>query len=274
MSKGFLLFADGDKYVIQACLSAMSIGSRNNLPISIVTNDIIPKKYEILFDKIIRIPWTEFDGSRYKILNRWKTYHVSPYDETIVFDTDTLVLQDLNLWWDFFKNYDLFYLNKVYTYRSKVVVDNYYRKAFSANYLPNLYSGLHYFKKSNKAKEFFSWLELISKNWELFYGHYCKEFYPKQPSMDLSVAIASKILNNDTDITNNTVNFLKFVHMKPCIQEWQDTVEHWQDKVGVYITKNLDLYIGNYLQTGIFHYASDRFVNDIILKKYEDFLGL
>lgn len=274
MSRGFLLFADGDKYVIQACLAAMSIRSRNNLPISIVTNDIIPKKYEFLFDKIIKIPWTEFDGTRYKILNRWKTYHASPYEETVVFDTDILVLQDLNLWWDFFKNYDLFYLNKVYTYRSKVVVDNYYRKAFSANYLPNLYSGLHYFKKSSKSKEFFSWLELISKNWELFYGQYCKEFYPKQPSMDLSIAITSKILNNDIDITNNTVNFLKFVHMKPRIQEWQDTVEHWQDKVGVYINKNLDLYIGNYLQTGVFHYASDRFVNDIILKKYEDFLGL
>ena len=94
-------------------------------------------------------------------------------------------------------------------------------------------------------------------------------------SVDTNIVDSNGVpLNNDTDITNNTVNFLKFVHMKPCIQEWQDTVEHWQDKVGVYITKNLDLYIGNYLQTGIFHYASDRFVNDIILKKYEDFLGL
>tara|TARA_B100002019_G_scaffold196523_1_gene170201 strand:+ start:1790 stop:2617 length:828 start_codon:yes stop_codon:yes gene_type:complete len=274
MSKGFVLYANGTDYVLQACLAAMSIKSKNDTPISIITINDIPKKYKDIFDEVISPLWIEHDDSRYNTLNRWKIYHNSPYEETIVLDTDVLVLQNIDLWWNFFENYDIFYLSKVFNYRSVEITSTIYRKAFVENNLPNLYSGFHYFKKSEKAKEFFSWLELISKNWELFYGQYCKEFYPENPSMDLSCAIASKILNNDMEITNKKVDFLKFIHMKSKLQGWKKDIPLWKDKVGSYLTADLKFYVGNYFQTGIFHYASQNFVDSSITKKYEKYLGI
>ena len=274
MSKGYVFYAKGNSYVKQACLAAVSLKINSEIPISIITNSRVPKKYKSIFDFVIKPSWIEHDNSRYDVLNRWKIYHNSPYDETIVLDTDILVLSQLDAWWNFFQNYNLFYLSKVFTYRSTLITNDYYRKSFTYNNLPNLYNGLHYFKKSPSSQDFFTWVELISKNWELFYGQYCKEFYPKQPSMDLTCAIASKILNNDMEITNRKVDFLKFVHMKPYVQDWQSVKDNWQDKVPVYLTNDLKLYIGNYLQDGIIHYVNNDFATESIVSTYEKYLGI
>jgi len=274
MDKGFLLYSNGEKYLKQAILCAMSLKVTNkNIPVSIITNDKVDTNFENLFDQIIPIPWIDHDDTRYDILNRWKTYHVSPYKYSIVLDVDTLVVENIDHWWNFFKNYDLYFLSKVFTYRKYIVNDNYYRKAFVANKLPNLYTGMYFFQKNDTSKEFFSWLEIVSKNWELFYGQYCKEYYPKKPSMDVSVAIVSKILDIDQFITNKKINFLHFTHMKTKIQGWNTEYESWQDYVGTYLTDDLRLIIGNYLQSGVFHYTEDSFLSDTIFDRYASFLN-
>jgi len=274
MTKGFVLFAVGKEYVKQAYLCAMSIrATGNEYPISLITSDSVVPKYSSIFDKIIDIPWYKEDNSRFQIEHRWKIYHASPYDQTIVLDTDVLVLQSLDVWWKFLDNYDLYYLDKAYTYRKQRITTDYYRKAFTANKLPNIYNGIHYFKKSEFAHNFYKWLELIANNWELFYGQYCKEHYPKTPSMDISVAIASKIMDCDHKITNKNNEFPMFIHMKPHAQNWHNVSESWQNKVGVYLTDDLQLKIGNYLQNTVFHYTENSFVTDKIVQQYEKFLG-
>lgn len=271
MSKGFVLLAEGNDYVIQACVCAMSLkASGNSDPITLLTCDKVPEKYKNLFDQIIDIPWYEQTDSIYKVENRWKIYHASPYDRTIVFDTDVLVLQNLNFWWNFLENYDLYYIDKVYSYRKDLINDTYYRKAFLANKLPNLYSGMHYFKKGDKAHEFYKWVELVTNNWELFYGQYCKEYYPKHPSMDVTVAIVTKILDLDNEITNKKYPYPYFVHMKPKVQGWKkNTPDRWQNKVGTYLTEDLKLKIGNHHQDTIFHYTENDFVTADLIEKYE-----
>lgn len=271
MSKGFVLLAEGDEYIKQAALCAMSIkDSGNTYPVSLLTCDAVPQKYISLFDKIIEIPWYEKTNSIFKTENRWKIYHASPYDETIVLDTDILVLQDLDFWWNFLSAYDLYYIDKVYTYRKEQVIDKHYRKTFIANKLPNLYNGIHYFKKGDVAHEFYKWVELVTNNWELFYGQYCKKHYPKQPSMDVTVSIVAKILDCDNLITNKQYRYPYFVHMKPKIQGWTKNIpSSWQNKVGVYLTDDCKLKIGNHLQDTIFHYTENNFVTEEVLSKYE-----
>ena len=270
MSKGFVLYASGEEYIRQAYLCALSIKSKNNsYPISLLTNSGIENKNNI-YDNVITIPWQTKDESRFQISNRWKTYHATPYDETIVMDVDTLVTQNIDSWWNFFSNYELFFPTKVYNYRHEVATSRRYRKAFDANHLPDIYTGIHYFKKCDLAHTFFKWLELISNNWELFYGKYCTEHYPRMPSMDLSTAIVVKILELDETVTNNKIDFLRFVHMKKHLQNWTTMRSTWLRQVGVYITPDLDLLIGNYLQTGIFHYVEKDFVTDDIISAYED----
>lgn len=268
--KGFVIFADGQEYVKQAYLCAMSIRASNNqYPVSIITCDDVPVEYLWAFDTVIDIPWYEKTNSRFKTEHRWKIYHATPYEETIVLDSDILVLQDLDYVWRFLENYDLFYPTKVFTYRKELVTSNYYRKAFVANNLPNVYNALHFFKKCDKSKEYFTWIELISNNWELFYGHFCKEYFPKAPSMDITCAIAAKIMDIDTEITNARQDIPVLVHMKPAIQGWLNQVSEWQRRVGVYLTDDLKLKIGNHLQDTVFHYTENDFVTDTIIGKYE-----
>ena len=63
--------------------------------------------------------------------------------------------------------------------------------------------------------------------------------------------------------------------MKTHCQNWTNPIsERWQDIVGVYLDNNLNLKIGNYKQSGIFHYAEKDFVTDKIVSIYENYLGI
>lgn len=279
MTRGIVVLAQNNKtvnYVLQACLLAMSLQVTNpGTKISIITNNRIPKEYKSLFDKIIKIPWGDAaKNSNWKIENRWKIYHATPYDETIVLDTDMLILQNIDSWWNFLSNYQLFFTSRVETYRGETVSSDYYRKIFTTNNLPNLYTGFYYFKKCSFSHEFFSWLELVMNNWELFHRVYSKEHYNNWLSVDVSVAIVSKILNIDHDITNNVLKFPTFTHMKPHIQGWRTASNKWQDMVGTYISDNCTLKIGNYQQHGIFHYTENDFVTNEIIQVYKDYLNV
>ena len=67
-----------------------------------------------------------------------------PFDETIVLDADMLVLEDITHWWKALANYELFYTDKVKTFRNELVTDTFYRKVFEANDLSNVYCGMYY----------------------------------------------------------------------------------------------------------------------------------
>ena len=278
-TKGIVVLAqNSDKvnYIQQACALAMSVKVTNpTTNISVITNDSVPSEYQTMFDKIIPIPFDD-DASEadWKIENRWKIYHASPYDETLVLDSDVLILQDISTWWNFFKNYELFFLSKVYTYRQEIVVSDFYRKTFTANKLPNLYSGCHYFKKSDFAHNFYKWLELVMQNWELFYGIYAPELYANRASVDLSCSIVAKILDCESEITNSKQEIMRFVHMKSMIQGWETVSDSWRHEVGVYIDRNCNLKIGNFMQSGIFHYTENDFLDSKIIERYRNILNV
>jgi len=273
-AKGFVIFAEGEEYIRQAYLACLSIvASKNRYPVSLITSDTVSEKYRDIFDNIIDIPWYKSSETDLCAENRWKIYHASPYYETIVLDSDVLVLQDLEQFWNFANNYDLYYPTNVFTYRKEKITSDYYRKAFTANNLPNLYNAVHYFKKTDWTKHFFEWVETVTHNWELFYGHFCPLKYPKSPSMDITTAIVSKILHCDTKITNQLQEFPQLVHMKAKCQNWKTTKSKWQDRIGAYLTEDLELKIGNHRQDTIFHYTEKDFVTDEMIGKYEKCLN-
>lgn len=269
MSKGYLILAVGDEYLTQACLCAMSIKNSQKLNnVSIATNSVVPKKYRSLFDKIIDIPWIE--EQRYAVEHRWKLYHITPYDETVVLDSDMLFLTDVSHYWDLLNNYDLYFTSKVETYRYQTSTSDYYRQAFTINDLPSVYFGYHYFKKSDLALEFYKFLELITYNWELFYGKFVPKKYPKQPSMDITASIAIKIMGIQDQILNPKLSIPTFVHMKPKVQNWRNESHNWQDRIPYFVTDNKDLYVGNFKQHGIFHYTENHFVTQDLIEKFEE----
>jgi hypothetical protein len=241
--------------------------------ISLVTDvpDAVPDHYKAVFDHVIEIPWYDDAlDSEWKIENRWKIYHVTPYDETILLDADMLFLTNVDNWWNYLnKNYDLFITSNVTTYRNEIVTSDYYRKVFVENNLPNTYSAFTYFKKSEIAEEFWKLVEIIAKNWQEFYDKFLSKFKPKHLSMDVVFALAIKILDIEDKITS-TFNYPTFVHMKSRVQNWYTVTDDWMDYGGVYLNKQGSLKISNYQQIGIFHYTEKKFLNDYVEYVYED----
>ncbi|MGY8864043.1 MAG: hypothetical protein ACKVJK_00305 [Methylophagaceae bacterium] len=275
----FILVAQNTQdvdYVKQACALAMSIHATTpDSNISILTDDTIPQRYKELFDNVIKIPWGDLANKYdWKIHNRWKTYFISPYEDAIVLDTDMLVLEDITSWYNFLQSYDMYITSTIFDYRGNKIKDTFYRKNFNKYNLPNTYMGLHYFKKSEFALEFYTWLDKITNNWKEFYKLSGSNPIQNFASMDLTAAMAIDILDCKSKITNENVSVPSFTHMKANIQGWNELRESWQTKVGTYFTDDAELYIGNHKQSGIFHYTEDNFLTDDIIQVLEKRLDI
>lgn len=278
LTKGYLILAQNntsDDYIRMAYVLALSIKISQTAVTSVclVTDviDSVPEHYKSVFDYVIEIPWYDDAlNSEWKIENRWKIFHVTPYDETILLDADMLFLTNIDSRWEFLnKNYDLFITSNVSTYRNEIVTGNYYRKAFVENDLPNTYSAFTYFKKSKFSEEFWTLVEIIAKNWQEFYNRFLPNFKPKHLSMDIVFALAVKILDIEDRITTS-FDYPTFVHMKSRVQNWYTVTDDWMDYGAVYLNKHGNLKISNYQQTGIFHYTEKKFLNKHIEYVYEN----
>ena len=272
MTKGFVVVAqntDTVDYVKQAYALALSIQYSQKIEksISIITNDVIPDEYKSVFDHIIPIPWIDAASDKiWKVENRWKIFHITPYYETIVLDTDMLLLEDVNIWWDYCSNYDLKFCSRIKNYKLEYVVDTFHRKAFTANKLSNPYFALHYFKKSVLAYDFYKVLEFVSKNWEWCYTKFAPVEYQPWLSMDLAAAIAIEIMGlHEIVIDSNSP--LEFIHMKTPIQGWSPIPSSWQDTVSYVLNRKGELIVGNIKQSKLFHYVEKNFITDKLLER-------
>lgn len=277
MNRGIFLFAQNSdiNYVRQACFCAYSIKQSNpNISVTLATNDFVPEKYIKYFDNIIDIPGDDLaESENWKVSNRVKIYNLSPYEETIVLDVDMLVLSDISKWWENLENYDLYFTSNPITYKGEIVTSNYYRKTFTENYLPNIYVGVHYFKKSELAQEFYAWLDIIVKNWKEFYNQHLENKKPSFCSIDVCAAIAIKIMDCQHQVTNKSKTYPTFIHMKSQCQNWRRPVSYWQDYVDVYFTEDFDFKIGNFKQSGVFHYTENNFVDNFLENKIRELVN-
>lgn len=278
MSKGFLVYAENTptvNYVEQAYALALSIkiSQKSVTSISIVTNDVVPEEYKSAFDKVIPIPWYEpTTNSTYKTEHRWKLYHATPYEETIVLDTDMLFLEDISSWWNYCNKFDIRFCSRVKNYKDEIIVDKHYRKAFESNGLTNVYSALCYFKKCDKALEFYTTLEFVINNWQMCYSIFANKEYQNWLSMDLSIAIAIELTGMWDELVDASAP-LEFVHMKPAIQNWPIAPESWQTAVPILYNYNGELLVGNIKQEKLFHYVEKNFLKPSILQKLQDIVN-
>ena len=154
------------------------------------------------------------------------------------------------------------------TYRNEPITSRYYRKAFDANNLPDVYTGMYQFSKGNEAYDFFKLLDVIMQNWNVFYKKYAANSIQNWNSVDLSAAIALKIL----DTPGNTLNdnsMMSFTHMKPNAQNLVHAPSKWTDALSVDFG-NDSVYINGYKQSGVLHYVEDEFLTADMLKWLEE----
>jgi hypothetical protein len=180
-----------------------------------------------------------------------------------------IFFKDISNTWDRLKEYDLFFANNVIDYKGRKIKDTANRKTFIENKLPSIYFALHYFKKTPKAFDFYKMLEFVVHNWQACYGKFTPLSYQNWVSMDVSAAISILLLDMESQVTNDNIDFT-FVHMKPNAQSWSPVPSSWVSTSNYYVTDDLELYINQFKQTEIFHYTEDKFLTEQVIKFLED----
>ena len=196
-SKGVLLFAfnNSNTDYIAIAQQAVTLIKRNlKLPVTLVTGltetvdfavdnllriDNKSKNYRISTDTGRIIKWTNSD--------RYRAYELSPYDETILLDTDYLVLDDSLLKF-FDTEWDYLIPNKNFNVGTGLTVNTMTR--FGIDFL---WATVVFFRKTVAAQDLFNMVGRIQRN----YSYYQKLFNiaPANFRNDYAFAMANIILN-------------------------------------------------------------------------------
>ena len=281
-TKGYIVIAQNTKdvdYLQQAYALALSLkhtqSTVNKLTVCVDENtkSLLTDQHRRVFDSIVDIPW-EDDAAyqEWKIHNKWKYLHMTPYDETVILDTDMLFPTDVSHWWPILAQRDVWATTKVRTYRGEVVDSTYYRRHFEANNLPNVYTAFFYFKKSSLASELFAMTEIVFQHWQRFFFKYMPEGKPDYLSGDVAFALAMQLLGiEDQCVCDNVDSVPTFVHMKSHVQNIRgvNIYDQWNKTLPTYYKNVNDFKIGNFQQLLPFHYVEKNWLTPAIIKQLE-----
>lgn len=209
MSKGALLIARNNSYidyVKQSVYSAIRIKKHLNIPVSIITDspDYLKNNFDSsIFDKIIEIQYSNssnyrpfFDGSlSHKTANfkndfRSEVYNLTPYEETLLLDSDFIICNDI------FKNvFDSSYDFLIYKHSEDIakVRDESEFKFVSEYSIDFYWATVIFFRKTKINEIFFDLIKHIQENWY----HYRKVYQISSVLFrnDFAFSIAIHIMN-------------------------------------------------------------------------------
>lgn len=189
MSRGILIFAQNNSEIDYAKISlyaAKRVKEYLNVPVSLVTDSkdwllTSQPDAESVFDQIITInsDTTQtkkfYDGSMssktliWKNLDRSSCFELSPYDETIVIDSDYIISSNVlnNVWGsvhDFLIYKDSFDLAQWRDDRSFKYLNQWS--------IPFYWATVFYFKKTQQNSDFFFLIKHIKANWSYYRSLY------------------------------------------------------------------------------------------------------
>ena len=199
MVKGVLLFAYNNEvdYVKQAVYCAKNIKKHLNLPVALVTNQDVNNRFiDIVIhdNQNIQQSKTFYDGPYRKKRLNWNNasrsdcYDLSPFDKTIVMDTDVILGNN-----DLLKCFDLQDLQI-----SKNHVDALSTRTpmykISDTGLDMYWATVFYFNKTAATKKFFDLVKHIKENWEFYRFNY--DIVDKNYRNDFAFSIAIHTMSN------------------------------------------------------------------------------
>jgi hypothetical protein len=190
-SRGVLLFAfntEKTDYVRIAERAARLVQHTLNLPVTLVTEQDIESEH---FDTVIYLDNTlkNFkvgEQGSWRNGDRWRAYELSPYDETLLIDTDYLML-DRNLLTLFEQDFDY----RIMSWNNKPSQPWALKMGmFGHDYL---WATAVLFRKTPKAKMLFDLVGRIQRN----YLYYMKLYHMREGNFrnDYAFTIANNILN-------------------------------------------------------------------------------
>lgn len=199
MSKGVILFAHNTPktdYFKMATITAQRINHFLNLPVSVVTNTSIDvNNYDYKFDNVY---YADKDESNKKDKEVWmnkgrfRCWEYTPYDETIVLDTDYMVNSSKLL--NVFDYYDDFATHNTTSFLMRPDAPQERMSNFSYN---TLWATVMFFKKTSRTKQLFQCLEMVQQN----YDHYANihNFVAGLYRNDYGLSMALRAVNGQTE---------------------------------------------------------------------------
>lgn len=258
---GFLTFAQNTNvdYLNLAYIQAQNIKSTQiqNQYAVIVDADtakLVTDQHRQVFDYIIELPVDMAKNSTWKLSNEWQAFNLTPFKETIKLESDLLFTRDISHWLYALRLRDICFSLHCQDYQGNTVTQSPYRTLFKLNELPDIYSGMYYFRYSQTSAEFFKLAKNIYTNWQVVKDQLvqCNE----DPTTDVVFALTAKILGQEKCLIP-TLDFFNFVHMKSSIQGWNDK-QPWTDYVNVECDDNI-IRINNINQYSPVHYHEKNF---------------
>lgn len=203
MSRGALLFAFNSPrydYYLMAEYTAKRINHFLGLPVTLVTDEnSLPEVPNFKFDDIILVEPDKNNIREHTVWinkGRYQAYQLSPYDETILLDTDYVVNSDKLL-----KTFELGTDFCCHDTTSFFMHPKASQELLSAYSFKTLWATVITFKKSQRAKHIFECLEMVQKNYEHFANihSFIAGVYRNDYALTLALRIANghKYANND-----------------------------------------------------------------------------
>jgi len=194
MSRGAILFAFNSPkfdYYKMAVATAKRINHFLDMPVTVVTDESSVSNDPYKFDNTILV---EPDKSNSRDWGMWinkgryQAYELSPYDETLLLDTDYMVNSNKIL--DVFNYYDDFCCHNKTSY---LMQPGLVQEVLSVYSFETLWATVVAFKKSSRTKQIFECLEMVQKNFE----HYSNlhGFVAGTFRNDYAFSIAINIMN-------------------------------------------------------------------------------
>ena len=247
MTKGILLFAFNNgqtDYFEMAVRTAKRAKPFLSLPVTVVTGastDI--DKYENVFDKIIiDVPDTSNVKDKIVWINkgRHKAYELSPYDETLILDTDYLINSDTLL-----RPFDLYDDFMCHNSTDFILNHGNQPERVSSKFINTCWATVIYFKKTLRTKQIFECMQMIQDN----YMHYVNVFDMNSGMYrnDYSLTIALWIVNGHTHNQQDYIPW-NLLHLATQVKAHKiSTTEYiFFDSKQKYITlKNVDFHLLN-----------------------------
>ena len=199
MSRGAILFAFNSpkfNYYDMAVATAKRANHFLDLPVTVVTDEkSLPEQTEYLFDKTIVVQPDKDNIREHQVWinkGRFQAYGLSPYDETLLLDTDYMVNSNKLL--RTFDIYDDFCCHDTTSFLMQPTAT---QEVLSAYSLKTLWATVVTFKKTKRSKQIFDCLEMVQKN----YDHYCNihSFVGGLYRNDYALTLALRIANGHSD---------------------------------------------------------------------------
>lgn len=221
MSKGYVWLCQNNSHTDYTKLSialARSIKSHNkqNQVCVIVDED---SRFDSQYVDVVKILAKDdaFNQDK-KFANEYKVFDLSPFTHTIKLEADMIWNSSTDWWWNYLCQHNLVFSLDCLDYNEQIVRDKVYRPYHEDNFLPNIYNGMTYFRRSKSAHKFFGFCKIIAQNWKFVKEELLKKCFDDHPTTDIVYALAYRFFDPTNKLLINYPWF-KFIHNKPSIHQ-------------------------------------------------------